>query len=392
VSAATGAGGTAAGTTLAPSTTLAAGTTLALPTTEEELWRYSRIGELRLEDFAPAAHGTVVASGAEWVSHRVPAAPASAPEDALEALGAAADVEVVVSTRRGEVVAEPIVLEHRVEGSGLLVRPRLVVEAGEDSEITILERFSSPDDARSLAIPRVEIRAAAAARVTYVALNEWGRATWQVASQWAEGDRDAALRLATVALGGDYARVRAVVRLVGRGASARQVALYFADGTQMHDFRTMQDHAAPRTHSDLLFKGAVAGTSRSVYTGLIKIRDDAEKSEAFQTNRTLTLSRGAWAESVPNLEIETNDVKCSHASAVGPIDAEQRYYLESRGIPPEVAERLVVLGFFRDVLDGLPSHPLVAAALMSVRAKVGAGATDVGGPVRAGAAAGGGPS
>jgi Fe-S cluster assembly protein SufD len=145
----------------------------------------------------------------------------------------------------------------------------------------------------------------------------------------------------------------------------------------------MQDHAAPRTHSDLLFKGAVAGTSRSVYTGLIKIRDDAEKSEAFQTNRTLTLSRGAWAESVPNLEIETNDVKCSHASAVGPIDAEQRYYLESRGIPPEVAERLVVLGFFRDVLDGLPRHALVDAALTRVRAKVGAPGADRAGSVGA---------
>jgi Fe-S cluster assembly protein SufD len=225
-----------------------------------------------------------------------------------------------------------------------------------------------------------------------VSINEWGRGTWQIGSQRAEGDRDSTLRLATVALGGDYARMRAVVRLVGRGASARQVALYFADGTQMHDFRTMQDHVAPRTRSDLLFKGAVAGTARSVYTGLIKIRDEADKAEAFQTNRTLTLSHGAWAESVPNLEIETNDVKCSHASAVGPIDAEQRYYLESRGIPPEVADRLVVLGFFRDVLDGLPRHAVVEAALARVRAKVGASGAGPVGAVGAGPAAAGGPA
>ena len=160
--------------------------------------------------------------------------------------------------------------------------------------------------------------------------------------------------------------MRAGVRLIGQGASARQVALYFADGNQMHDFRTLQDHAAPRTHSDLLFKGAVKDTAKSVYTGLIKIRENADKSEAFQTNRNLTLSSGAWAESVPNLEIETNDVKCSHASTVGPVDDDQRFYLESRGIRPEIAERLVVFGFFADVLDRLPALDVIAG----LRAKV----------------------
>ena len=103
----------------------------------------------------------------------------------------------------------------------------------------------------------------------------------------------------------------------------------------MHDFRTLQDHVAPKTNSDLLFKGAVQDHAKSVYTGLIRIREDAKGSVAFQTNRNLTLSEGAWAESVPNLDIETNDVKCSHASTVGPIDDEQRFYLESRGIPPD---------------------------------------------------------
>lgn len=142
--------------------------------------------------------------------------------------------------------------------------------------------------------------------------------------------------------------------MVGQGATTKQVALYYADGTQMHDFRTLQDHIAPKTYSDLLFKGAVQDTAKSVYTGLIRIREEARGSVAYQTNRNLTLSEGAWAESVPNLDIKTNDVKCSHASTVGPIDEEQRFYLESRGIPPQVAERLVVLGFFDDVLSLLP--------------------------------------
>ena len=125
----------------------------------------------------------------------------------------------------------------------------------------------------------------------------------------------------------------------------------------MHDFRTLQDHAAPATTTDLLFKGAVQDRGRSVYSGLIRVRPGARGTNAFQTNRNLVLSEGARADSVPNLEIDENDVGCSHASAVGPVDEEQRFYLESRGVPPEVADRLIVLGFFGEVLDRLPSRP-----------------------------------
>ncbi|MGA1408091.1 MAG: SufD family Fe-S cluster assembly protein, partial [Ilumatobacteraceae bacterium] len=125
------------------------------------------------------------------------------------------------------------------------------------------------------------------------------------------------------------------------------------------------------THSDLLFKGAVKDTAKSVYTGLIKITENATKSEAFQTNRNLTLSHGAWAESVPNLEIETNDVKCSHASTVGPIDDDQRFYLESRGIPTDVAERLVVFGFFDEVLERLPQSSFLGELRQKVATKLG---------------------
>jgi Fe-S cluster assembly protein SufD len=141
----------------------------------------------------------------------------------------------------------------------------------------------------------------------------------------------------------------------------------------MHDFRTIQDHDAPHTTSDLLFKGAVQDHAASVYTGLIKIREHARGTNAFQTNRNLTLSEGAWAESVPNLDIRTNDVKCSHASTVGPIDEDQRFYLESRGIRPEVAERLVVLGFFDEVLGQLPAVDLVADLRARVAAKLNIG-------------------
>jgi Fe-S cluster assembly protein SufD len=151
------------------------------------------------------------------------------------------------------------------------------------------------------------------------------------------------------------------------------MAVYFGAGTGMHDFRTLQDHAAPQTTSDLLFKGAVRDTAKGVYSGLIRVRKEAPGTNAFQTNRNLVLSEGAGAESVPNLEIETNDVRCSHASAVGPIDEEQRYYLESRGVPPEVAERLIVLGFFNEVVERLPSAPLAGRLRERLAVRLGGG-------------------
>jgi Fe-S cluster assembly protein SufD len=235
----------------------------------------------------------------------------------------------------------------------------------------VVERFVAADEDGedlTLVVPVLQVRAADAARVNYVAVNEAGGATWQIGNQQAVGLRDSTTLLATVTLGGDYVRARTEARLSGAGGSTKQVALYFAGGEQMHDFRTIQDHDAPHTSSDLLFKGAVQHHAASVYTGLIKIREHAGGTTAFQTNRNLTLSEGAWAESVPNLDIRTNVVKCSHASTVGPIDDDQRFYLESRGIRPEVAERLVVLGFFDEVIEQLPA----GAAADDLRRRVAA--------------------
>jgi Fe-S cluster assembly protein SufD len=181
---------------------------------------------------------------------------------------------------------------------------------------------------------------------------------------------DASFTAGMVALGGDYARLAIDSTLAGRGASGELLAVSFGEGNQMHDFRTLEDHVAPNTTSNMLFKGAVEDHSRAVYTGLIHIGKGAKGSRAFQTNRNVKLSEGAWAESVPNLEIENNDVKCSHASAVGPVDEEQLFYLESRGVPTPVAERLVVLGFFEEVLERLPASDAVPAVRFELAAKL----------------------
>ncbi len=330
---------------------------VVLPSTESEVWRYSRIAELDLAAFAPAPLNTSVTGAAALVADPALTAALVADmtvHDVFDELNAAHAHTVEVHVPAGRVLAEPIVVTHHVSGDGAAVFPRLVVHAGADSEFTVVERFESDPGVRALVVPRMVLHASQAARVSYVGLNLLADTVWMLGHQQATGERDSTTLLATVALGGDYARVRTDARVVGQGATTKQVALYYADGHQMHDFRTLQDHVAPRTNSDLLFKGAVQDHAKSVYTGLIRIREEAKGSAAYQTNRNLTLSEGAWAESVPNLDIRNNDVKCSHASTVGPIDEEQRFYLESRGIPPQNAERLVVLGFFDDVLAALP--------------------------------------
>jgi Fe-S cluster assembly protein SufD len=349
---------------------------MPMPTAEQEVWRYSRIGDLDLEVFRPGAAATTVTGGDGFVTvdSAQPLDTATGFErrvhDPFDELSAAFHRTVWITVPAGKVVAEPIVVTHVVDEPDVACFPRLVIDAGADSEFTVVEQFVSHADVRALVVPRLYARAAQAARVNYLGVNLLGTKVWQLGHQQAVGERDSTTLLATVALGGDYARVRTDAQVAGQGASTRQVALYFADGEQMHDFRTLQDHVAPKTNSDLLFKGAVQDHAKSVYTGLIRIRHDAKGSVAYQTNRNLTLSKGAWAESVPNLEIETNDVKCSHASTVGPIDDEQRFYLESRGIPPEVAERLVVLGFFDEVLAQLPVGALAAELRTRLNAKV----------------------
>ena len=351
---------------------------IELPTADEEIWRYSRIGDLDLSAYRPADAVPDVGGPMDVVE--VGGATVDLfPDDTPDVfaginLRSASQVRVVVPAN--VVVDGPIVVTHTVPADGALVSPRLVVEAGENSEVTIVERFVSAADGPALVLPVLQAAVGQAARVNYLAINELSEQVWSIGNQQAVGQRDSQTLLATVALGGEYARVSTNARVSGRGASTRQVALYFAGGNQMHDFRTTQDHDAPHTTSDLLFKGAVQDEAWSVYTGLIKIREHANGTAAYQTNRNLTLSEGAWAESVPNLDIRTNDVKCSHASTVGPIDEDQRFYLESRGIRPEIAERLVVLGFFDEVLAQLPAGDLVAELRVRVAAKLHIGADE----------------
>ncbi len=394
----------------------------AVPTTEEEVWRYSRIGELELDRFefasaeAPApgipaalepilsevgerAGLVVVRDGrlvhveleARWLDKGVGLGNLAEVADGEAALGSVAgeptDVfgqlndafsadPVLVRIPAGVAVDAPIVVAHWTETPGLAVLPRLVVQTGADAEVQVLDIQASPDGIEALVLPIVELDAGPSSRLRYCNVQVLGDRTWQIASQSATVGDQATMRSFTGAFGGEYARLRTDCRLVGQGATGDLYAAYFGTGDQTLDFRTFQDHAAPDTTSTLLFKGALDDRSKSVYTGLIQVRPNARGTNAFQTNRNVKLSPDAWAESVPNLQIENNDVRCSHASTVGPIDEEQQFYLEARGVPPEVAERLIVGGFFDEVIAGVP----VPAAESLLRGLITLALADEGAP------------
>ena len=275
---------------------------------------------------------------------------------------------VVIDVADGVTVAAPVLVLNRTVGDQAASFPRLVVRVGADAEVRICDVQLSSGSV--LVAPVVELDVGPAGRLGYLNIQGLSADSWQIGSHLARVDRDASLTAASAGLGGGYARTRTDARLVGRGASGDLLSLYFGTGSQMLDFRTYQDHAAPDTTSNLLYKGAVGGSSRSVYSGLIRVRPDARGTNAFQTNRNLKLSEEAWAESVPNLEIENNEVRCSHASAVGPIDHDQIFYLESRGVPTAVAERLIVAGFFDEVIGALPVAPAVPAIRANIVRKL----------------------
>ncbi len=280
------------------------------------------------------------------------------------------DWPLLIDVPPGVVVDRPIVVTHHAAGDGGAAFPRLVVRVGENAEADVMDLHTSESDDQILMCPVVELDVEAAGRLGYLKVQEQGENTWQFGSVLARVERDATIAAATAAFGGACARTRADTRLVGRGAHADLMAISFAEARQTLDFRTHQDHVAPDTSSNLLYKGVVAGESRSIYAGLIRVRPDAGGSDTSQTNRVLKLSDEAWAESVPNLEIENDAVTCRQASTVTPVDEEQRFALEARGVPTADAERLIVAGFLGEVLERVPVPSAVPALKASIAAKL----------------------
>jgi Fe-S cluster assembly protein SufD len=272
----------------------------------------------------------------------------------------------------GVTVEKPLVSQFWSSGGGAAVLPHTLIVAGRGSSFNYLDEFLSPDlDRPALTSGSAEVFAGEAASVGYLSLQRWGRHAWQFADQRVRVERDATVRLLAVGLGGRFAKNRVEATLAGPGASAEMKALFFGSGHQFFDFHTLQQHQVGSTTSDLLFKGALRDEARSVYAGLIRIEPNATRSNAYQANRNLLLSKTAKANSIPMLEILNNDVRCTHGATVAPVDPEHLFYLESRGIPAGTAERMIVHGFFGEVLDRIPVQQARDLVEQELEARIG---------------------
>src|SRR2546421_2176261 len=266
----------------------------------------------------------------------------------------------------------PLISQFWSGQTGTAVLPHTLVIGGKGSQFQYVDEFLSADrDASLLASGSAEVFLEEGANVGYVALQRWSTKAWQFANQRFHLGRDSQLRMVDVALGGKFARLRVEAILDGPGSSADLRGLFFGTHEQAFDFRTLQDHVAPKTTSDLLFKGALRDLSRSTYVGRVRVEPEARGSSSNQANRNLLLSEKARASSEPILEILNNDIlRCSHGATVGPVDPEHLFYLESRGIPHPVAERMLVQGFLGEVLDRIPVRQVRDAVEQELAARI----------------------
>ncbi|MCA1726484.1 MAG: Fe-S cluster assembly protein SufD [Actinobacteria bacterium] len=388
---------------------------LPMPSQETEEWRYTDVSSLDLGSFAPFAEGSkaenldgvptalLAAAGrigeraglliqhnsVTTTSHLDPAVDAGVHFESLDdALrdhpelvepylntlvptersrftamhGAFRTGGTFVRVPRGVTVELPLQSLTYVDADGTAVFPHTVLVVEEDAEVTFIDRYVSPPLTRALSAAVAEIHVARGARVRYMSLQDWGTGMTHLGIQRARVGQEASLHTLAVAFGADLARAEAESVLAEPGAYSEMLGLYFATGEQHYDHRSLQDHVAPSCSSQLLYKGALKGSSRAIYSGWVTVRPDAQRTDAFQTNRNIVLSDRAKADSIPNLEIEANDVKCGHAASTGPVDEDTLFYLQTRGLTRDAAEHLIVTGFFQEVIDrvGLPE---VAAGL-----------------------------
>ncbi len=256
-----------------------------------------------------------------------------------------------------------------IEGGSLFWR--LVVIAEEGSRFSLVEEYSSSSPSLSgYSNAVVELFVEQAAKLEYVSLQNLSRETWHFASHHARVERDGELDWVSGGFGSKKGKVRIQNDLAGPGATSRVTGAYFADSDQHLDYDTFQEHMAPDTESDFAFKGALRDTATAVWRGMIRVERDAQKTNAYQECRNLMLSPTTHAVPIPGLEILANDVRCTHGATVSRVDREQLFYLMARGLPRAEAERLIVRGFFQDVLDRIELEPVRAAMTSALEARI----------------------
>jgi Fe-S cluster assembly protein SufD len=267
---------------------------------------------------------------------------------------------------RGVKLESPVVISviQATAGTALAWRSLIVVEA--EAELTVVEQFlSGEDELDALFNPVSEIVVGDAAKVKYLCVQDLSETSWILGSQRAQVGRDGALHWIGLGLGSGQGKLRMETDLQGRGADARVTGAYVGHDRQHLDYDTTQEHAAPDTTSDLAFRGILRDRATAVWSGMIRVDPDAQRTDAFQESRNLLLSEHAHADAIPGLEIEANDVRCTHAATVGRIDKEALFYLMSRGLPRSEAEHLLVRGFLEVIAGRLDDSEFLRGAVTS---------------------------
>jgi Fe-S cluster assembly protein SufD len=266
---------------------------------------------------------------------------------------------LLVEVPKGVVLEKPLYVKilNSVENGSLFFR--LLVVAEPESRFSVIEEYAS--DAPELPAytnAAVELFVGQAAKLEYVSIQNLSQETWHFASHHARVERDAELDWVAGGFGSKKGKVRIQNDLAGPGATSRVTGAYFADGSQHLDYDTFQEHEAPSTTSDFAFKGALRDKATSVWRGMIRVEPGAQKTNAYQENRNLLLSPQAHADSIPGLEIMANDVRCTHGATISPVNRDELFYAMARGLSRAAAERLIVRGFFQDILDRIELEPV----------------------------------
>ena len=280
------------------------------------------------------------------------------PGDKFTALHTAAwDSGLYVYIPRDVQVDGVIEIIHWFETPGLHL-PHTVIVCEPGSAANIVQSFFSPEDVPVFVLGAVEVFNRPNSALRHTLMQRMGRASLFISSVDYEQGRDSRVLSLNVGLGAQLGRTVLQHLLIEPGAEARPLGLFFGDGKQHLDFRTLQDHRVGHTASDLLYKGALYDEAVSVFSGMIRVHPKAQHTDAYQANRNLLLSDAARAYTIPNLEIGANEVRCTHGATVGPIQPEEVFYLRSRGIDPAAAEALIVMGFFEVVLREIKPNDL----------------------------------
>src|SRR2546430_6439578 len=275
---------------------------------------------------------------------------------------------LLVRVPKGVQLEKPLYVRIAVTGQTFW---RLVVVAEEGARASLIEEYASPaPDTEAYSNAVTELFVEPAAKLEYVSLQNLSRETWHFATHHARVERDAELDWVAGGFGSKRGKTRMQNDLNGRGATSRVTGAYFADGTQHLDYDTFQEHSAPDCESDFAFKGALRDEATAVWRGMIRVEKDAQKTNAYQECRNLMLSPATHAVPIPGLEILANDVRCTHAATVGRVNREDMVYLMSRGLPRFEAERLIVRGFFQEVLDRIELEPVRDAVTAALEARI----------------------